>query len=120
MAKCQLYVPRGGSTRSRVYNDRDSDNQWVFQDQEVWMQAGQTTLWMNSRWAQRVHMVLDKVENVWQLKWPPVTHLNCVKLAAYKLSLQVATSACPTLSADTELARIARRDYLFCTVRSMM
>ena len=30
------------------------------------------------------------------------------------------TSPCPTLSANAEPARVVRRDYLFCAVRSMM
>ena len=41
----------------------------------VWMQDKWTTPWTNSRWVQWVCMVPNKVEDVWQLKWPAGTHL---------------------------------------------
>ena len=42
------------------------------------MDASYTNDYMDkvaSLWAQWAYMVFDEVEDVWHLKWPPVTHL---------------------------------------------
>ena len=41
----------------------------------MWMQAKRMALCAKSRWAQRVCMIFNRVEDVWQLKWPLLTHL---------------------------------------------
>ena len=46
----------------------------TFQCQEVWMQAKRTDVWTKLRWAQQACIIFDKVEDVCQLKHPPVIH----------------------------------------------
>ena len=62
----------------------DTSHHVTFQDQEVWIQAKNKRLHDGRNWCGRFSTKL----NLFEVKWPSLTHLASVKLTIYKLSLQ--------------------------------